>query len=82
VNTGEPIDAVYTWVDGQSPEFQRSVSEALDEYSETADTNVVGAGRFRDNSKLRRDGTPLKISYTRRKRWCAAESRPHERICV
>ncbi len=43
----EPIDAVYTWVDGSSRAFRRSLAGAA------AAPNSALAGRFRDSGELR-----------------------------
>lgn len=50
---GESIDAVYTWVDGQSPEFSRVLERALGSECAPPDRLGVVRGRFRDNGELR-----------------------------
>lgn len=48
----DPIDVVYTWVDGNDPDFQRELRQyARTEFSR--DAFIAGQRRFRDNDELR-----------------------------
>lgn len=49
----EPIDVVYTWVDGQSPEFSPALERALASECAPPDRLSVVRGRYRDNGELR-----------------------------
>ena len=49
----EPIDAVYTWVDGSDPAFQESCRQCLRGCPATDRRTAAGHNRFRDNEELR-----------------------------
>ena len=49
----EPIDAVYTWVDGSDPAFQESYSRCLGCCPAADRRTAAGGNRFRDNDELR-----------------------------
>lgn len=46
----EPIDAVYTWVDGADPDFQASLARYR---GQAIESDAGGASRFRDGGQLR-----------------------------
>jgi hypothetical protein len=47
----EPIDAVYTWVDGSAPGFPEALARAATETA--ADASATARSRFTDNEELR-----------------------------
>ena len=49
----EPIDAVYTWVNGSDPEFRRQLRQTLTELRRPPPRDAVSAYRFADNDELR-----------------------------
>ncbi|KAF0302299.1 Exopolysaccharide phosphotransferase [Amphibalanus amphitrite] len=49
----EPIDAVYTWVNGSDPEFRRQLSETLVHLGHPPANESVNDSRFADNDELR-----------------------------
>ena len=49
----EPIDAVYTWVNGSDPEFRRQLKETLVLLGRPPVGGAVNASRFADNDELR-----------------------------
>ena len=49
----EPIDVVYTWVNGSDPEFQRQLEETLVLLGRPPVRGAVDASRFADNDELR-----------------------------
>ncbi|XP_043232763.1 N-acetylglucosamine-1-phosphotransferase subunits alpha/beta-like [Amphibalanus amphitrite] len=49
----EPIDAVYTWVNGSDPEFRRQLSETLVHLGHPPANESVNDSRFADNEELR-----------------------------
>ena len=49
----EPIDAVYTWVNGSDPEFRRQLQETLVLLARRPSKASVAAYRFADNNELR-----------------------------
>ena len=49
----EPIDAVYTWVNGSDPEFQRRLNATLVRLGRPAVGGAVKASRFADSDELR-----------------------------
>jgi hypothetical protein len=51
-SSADPIDVVYTWVDGNDPDFRRELRQyAKAEFSQ--DAFIAGERRFRDNDELR-----------------------------
>jgi hypothetical protein len=50
---GDDIDVVYTWVDGNDPDFIRQLAKYRDAEPQTQDPFIAGARRFRDNDELR-----------------------------
>ena len=49
----EPIDAVYTWVNGSDPEFRRHLWETLVQLGRRPSKDSIAAYRFADNDELR-----------------------------
>ena len=49
----EPIDAVYTWVNGSDPEFRRQLWETLVQLGRRPSKDSIAAYRFADNEELR-----------------------------
>ncbi|NMB92522.1 MAG: glycosyltransferase [Parcubacteria group bacterium] len=49
----EPIDIVYTWVDGSDPEWQKKRDEAFKKFKGNFTENGISPGRFQNHDELK-----------------------------